>query len=75
MEIIFLGRVSSGPGSRYLYVKFLTYKHSVRLSRDDIMLTWQIVPGEIVPDRNMHYHVNPGSTAPCPGKHPVPPTI
>ena len=75
MERILLGRVSSGPGSRFLYVKFLTYKHSVRFYRDDIMLTLQIVPGEIVPGKNMHSHVNPGSKAPLPGKRPLPPPI
>ena len=29
--------------------QFLSYKHSVPLCRDNIMLTLQIVPGEIVP--------------------------
>ena len=33
--------------------QFLSYKHSVPLCRDDIMLTLQIVPGEIVPGRNI----------------------
>ena len=35
--------------------QFLSYKHScsVPLRRDDIMLTLQIVPGEIVPGRNI----------------------
>ena len=33
--------------------QFLSCKHSVPLCRDDIMLTLQIVPGEIVPGRNI----------------------
>ena len=33
--------------------QFLSYKHSVPLCRDDIMLSLQIVPGEIVPGRNI----------------------
>ena len=33
--------------------EFLSYKHSVPLCRDDIMLTLQIVPGEIVPGINI----------------------
>ena len=33
--------------------QFLSYKRSVPLCRDDIMLTLQIVPGEIVPGRNI----------------------
>ena len=33
--------------------QFLSYKHSVPLCRDDIMLTLQIVLGEIVPGRNI----------------------
>ena len=33
--------------------QFLSYKHSVPLCRDDIMLTLQIVPGEIVSGRNI----------------------
>ena len=33
--------------------KFLSYKHSVPLCRDDIMLALQIVPSEIGPIRNI----------------------
>ena len=33
--------------------QFLSCKHSVPLCRDDIMLTLQIVLGEIVPGRNI----------------------
>ena len=33
--------------------QFLSYKHFVPLCRDDIMLTLQIVPGEIFPGRNI----------------------
>ena len=33
--------------------QFLSYKRSVPLCRDDIMLTLQIIPGEIVPGRNI----------------------
>ena len=33
--------------------QFLSCKHSVPLYRDDIMLTLQIVPGEIVPGRKI----------------------
>ena len=46
MERILPGRFSSRPGKAG---QFLSYKHSVPLCRDDIMLTLQIVPGEIVP--------------------------
>ena len=50
MERILPGRFSSRPGKAG---QFLSYKHSVPLCRDDIMLTLQIVPGEIVPGRNI----------------------
>ena len=50
MERILPGRFSSRPGKTG---QFLSYKHSVPLCRDDIMLTLQIVPGEIVPGRNI----------------------
>ena len=33
----------------FIWKEFLSYKHIVPLCRDDIMLTLQIVPGEIVP--------------------------
>ena len=33
--------------------QFLSYKHSAPPCRDDIMLSLQIVPGEIVPGRNI----------------------
>ena len=33
--------------------QFLSCKHSVPLCRGDMMLTLQIVPGEIVPGRNI----------------------
>ena len=33
--------------------QFLSYKHSIPLYWDDIMLTLQIVPGEIAPGRNI----------------------
>ena len=37
----------------FIWKEFLSYKHIVPLCRDDIMLTLQIVPGEIVPGRNI----------------------
>ena len=33
--------------------QFLSYKHFLPLCRDDIMLILRIVPGEIVPGRNI----------------------
>ena len=50
MERILPGCFSSRPGKAG---QFLSYKHSVPLRRDDIMLTLQIVPGEIVQGRNI----------------------
>ena len=56
---------------------FLSYKHSIPLCRDDIMLRLQIVPGEIVRDGVFagNENVSTFSKPSRPGKHPVPPTI
>ena len=56
MERIFLGRFSSHSckaGSQQKSAQFLAYKHTVPLCRDDIILSLEIVPGEIVHVRNI----------------------